>query len=52
MKSTYVTVGVFALGAAAHVTDGPHIPLLEATLVVKDGDAVLLDYERQRWLAV
>lgn len=31
---TYVSVFVFALGAAAHVTDGPNVFLLEACLVV------------------
>ena len=31
---TYVSVFVFALGAAAHVTDGPDVFLLEACLVV------------------
>ena len=52
LPGTYVSICVFALGAAAHVTDGSHVPLQETTLVVQDGDAVLLDDERQRRLNV
>ena len=48
-KHTDVSIFVFALGAASHVTDGPDVPLLEAGLVVEDGDAVSLHHEGQRW---
>lgn len=46
---TYVSIFVFALGAAAHITDGPDVPLLEAGLVVENGDAVSLHHKGQRW---
>ena len=31
---TYVSILVFALGAAAHITDGPDVTLLKAGLIV------------------
>lgn len=46
---TYVTILVFALGAATHITDGPDVLLLEASLVVENSDAVLLHHKCQRW---
>lgn len=46
---TDVAVFVFAFGAAAHVTYGPDVFLLEASLVIKNGDAVFLQHEGQRW---
>lgn len=46
---TYVSIFVFALGAATHITDGPDVPLLEASLIVKNGDAVSLHHKGQRW---
>lgn len=46
---TYVSVFVFALGAATHITDGPDVLLLEAGLIVENGDAVSLHHKRQRW---
>ena len=39
---------MFALGAAAHVADGPDVLVLKALLVVQDGDAVLLHHQDQR----
>lgn len=41
---------MFSFGAPAHVTDGTDVVLLKATLVVQDGDAVLLHHEGQRRL--
>ena len=46
---TDVSIFVFALGAATHITDGPDVLLLEAGFIVENGDAVLLHHERQRW---
>lgn len=46
---TYVSIFVFALGAATHITDGPDVALLEASLIVKNGDAVSLHHKGQRW---
>lgn len=46
---TNVSVFVFALGAAAYVTDGPDVPLLEARLIVEDGDAISLHHKGKRW---
>lgn len=40
---------MFALRAAAHITDGLDVLLLEAGLIVEDGDAVLLHDKCQRW---
>lgn len=46
---TNVSVFVFALGAAAYVTDGPDVSLLEARLIVEDGDAISLNHKGERW---
>lgn len=46
---TYVSILVFALGAAAHITDGPDVPLLKASLIVENGNAVFLHHKGQRW---
>lgn len=46
---TNVSIFVFALRAAAHVTDGPDVLLLEAGLIVEDGDAVSFHHKGQRW---
>lgn len=46
---TYVAVFVFAFGAAAHITYGSDVSLLEASLIIKNGDAVSLHHKRQRW---
>jgi len=46
---TYVSIFVFALGAATHITDGFDVPVLEAGLVVEHGDAVSLHHKGKRW---
>lgn len=46
---TYVSILVFALGTAAHITDGPDVPLLKASLIVENGNAVFLHHKGQRW---
>lgn len=48
-KLTYVSIFVFALGAATHITDGSDVPLLEPGLIVENGDAVSLHHKGQRW---
>lgn len=40
---------MFSLGAAANITDGSDVLLLEARLVVQDSDAVSLDHKGEGW---
>lgn len=42
---TYVSIFVFALGAASYIADGSDVLLLEASFIVKDGDAVFLHHK-------
>lgn len=55
---TNVSIFVFALGAAAHVTNSPDVLFLEADFVVKNSDAVCLHHKGKsrldtvRWVAV
>ena len=46
---TNVSIFVFALGAATHITDGSDVLLLEADLIVEDSDAVLLHHKGHGW---
>lgn len=46
---TNISIFVFALSAAAHITDGLDVLLLEAGLIVEDGDAVSVHHKCQCW---
>lgn len=48
MQLTYVAICVSSFGALAHIADGTNVFLLEAALVVQDGDTVSLNHEGQR----